>query len=551
MKVAIVTMEIKSGKCETNFQQMMIHIQRAKADKADMIVFAQDVISGYLLGDAWLDDDWCRYVDSFNDKLIALADDIAIVWGNLKYRRTHRFQAAFFAYQGQTHMRVKRNEDTALMADSRYFKEHAIQDVISFKDEVFALNFGKTLQLSDWNINLDCAPYDIHKQHTHRGNTIYVNALGMQNVGKSVVVMEGGSYICKEGNLLYQASYGKCDYALIDTQVTTVVEAKQPSLLELLRLGIKGFDEQVLGGKCPWIVGLSGGLDSSISVALLTYALGNNRIHGFNMASSYNSDKTISNAQQEASALDIAYYDGSIEPIMEATFHTVCNDYRFTQPQCSGLVAENMQARIRGHLLSSFASILGGVVSNNGNKVENALGYCTLYGDSIGALGVLGDLTKVQLFALAKELNAAFHKEVVPMRLVPEVVDHNIIWEMPPSAELRENQLDPMKWFYHDYIIDHLGRDMSLISFMKQYLDGSIFNSEVGEWLRYYGLDDPQAFIDDIQWLHTTMKRNSFKGLQIPPMITISSNNFATRQSMQGNIDEIQFEQLKQQILQK
>lgn len=95
MKVAVVTMHVKQGKCEENVSYMKQMIQKAREEQADMIVFPQNAVSGYLLGDQWLDDDWCRYVDSFNEALLAESEDIAIVWGNIRYRNRRRFNAAF------------------------------------------------------------------------------------------------------------------------------------------------------------------------------------------------------------------------------------------------------------------------------------------------------------------------------------------------------------------------------------------------------------------------------------------------------------------------
>ena len=97
MKAALVTMNVKAGQCAENVQYMKQQIKRAKEDGADLIVFPQNAVSGYLLGDVWLDEDFCRYADSFNDELIRESEDIAIVWGNIRYRNRRRFNAAFFA----------------------------------------------------------------------------------------------------------------------------------------------------------------------------------------------------------------------------------------------------------------------------------------------------------------------------------------------------------------------------------------------------------------------------------------------------------------------
>lgn len=530
MKVAMVTMEVHGGRCEENFAYMMKQIQRARADHADLIVFPQDCISGAYWGDSLQNEDYCRYLDQFNERLIQESMDLAIAWGNLRYRSHQRFHCAFFAYQGETYMRVKKKSHSPFFREDS-FQELGINRAISLHDEVLALNFGSDIQLADWNINIDARPFDIHEAMELHGNVIYVNAVGMQNEGKAVVMMEGGSAIYREGKCLWQQPYGEAGYALIDTDVNRE-QAKQPRKLAALLAGaIRGFDQQILGGKCPWIVGLSGGLDSSVSAALLTYALGKDRVIGYGMSSENNSHATKNNARQLASALEIEYHEGSILPLVETTKITLAS---YGYDQVEGLTLENIQARLRGHLLSSFASLHGGVVVNNGNKVENALGYCTMYGDAIGALGILGDLTKVQLFKLSSELNQIFKKPVIPENLLPQCEHGQIHFEVAPSAELRYDQVDPMKWFYHDYLVDHLGRDLTLHQFLRGYLDGSLMQGELRDIMLFYGLDDPECFLTDLNWFLATAQRNMFKHTQVPAILTVSRNGYALRHEIQG-----------------
>ena len=126
----------------------------------------------------------------------------------------------------------------------------------------------------------------------------------------------------------------------------------------------------------------------------------------------------------------------------------------------------------------------------------------TLYGDTIGCIAPLQDLTKVELFELSHTINKVYGKEVIPFNLLPEINGDTISWEMPPSAELKNNQLDPMKWFYHDEIIRIITENpYNIESIMEQYLDKSIYDTELGKWIKYYGLDDPNKFIEDIEWI--------------------------------------------------
>ena len=174
----------------------------------------------------------------------------------------------------------------------------------------------------------------------------------------------------------------------------------------------------------------------------------------------------------------------------------------------------------------------GGVVVNNGNRVECALGYATLYGDAIGALAPIGDLSKVELFGLARDINVTFGFEAVPENLLPCETDGGYVWETMPSAELSTGQVDPMKWFYHDWLIGKLLGDDSqdrpvfddiACDVLARYLDDRLYGSEVGKWIRFYGLDDPRVFADDFDWVLSSMCSSAFKRIQAPPKIALAS----------------------------
>ena len=137
MKIAAVSMRIKQGRCEENVRQMMRCIEEAKQEGAQLIVFPQNAVSGLQLGEMWLDDDFCRYADSFNARIAALADTIAIVWGNVRYRGSRRFNTAFFAYRGQLELRVKKI-DGALENEARYFDPLDIGELIEYGGELIA-----------------------------------------------------------------------------------------------------------------------------------------------------------------------------------------------------------------------------------------------------------------------------------------------------------------------------------------------------------------------------------------------------------------------------
>jgi NAD+ synthase (glutamine-hydrolysing) len=197
------------------------------------------------------------------------------------------------------------------------------------------------------------------------------------------------------------------------------------------------------------------------------------------------------------------------------------------QPQADDLTKENIQARVRGSVLMNLAAEKKGVVMNNGNKIEIALGYTTLYGDTIGALAPLGDLTKLQISELASWINLRWQKEVIPHNLIAKMVNGVPQFTLQPSAELKTNQVDPMKWGYHDWLIHELLSFPSLApERMLTMFQQKTFPKTVTTLLHHYGLDQPKDFITDLEWVLTLWNRSYFKRVQMPPNIIVSKGAF-------------------------
>lgn len=358
--------------------------------------------------------------------------------------------------------------------------------------------------------------------------TVVLKPVGSRNASKDVLAYDGGTKVHGDDGSLLCALRDDFeeDLALVQfAEANRMQDPCQNKLLAALVKTLRRFDEQVLPWNPKWVIGLSGGLDSSIVAVLLTLAFGPDRVIGYNLATRHNSDATKANAAGIAEALGIELRNGSIEDLVAAT-DAALGRYGY-EGALQGLIAENVQARVRGHLLSTFAAVEGGVVANNGNRVEGMLGYATLYGDAIGALAPIGDLTKVRLFDLAHAINGEKASAIIPENLLPHLTDEGCEWETQPSAELAEGQLDPMKWFYHDWLIERLldsgDADAAACEIMERYLADRLAGTGVARWVRFYGLDDPAAFLDDFDWVLRSMRAAAFKRIQAPPAIRIAS----------------------------
>lgn len=589
MKIVLGQMNVLAGQMSLNVNKMLDMIEKAKKEKADLIVFPELCVTGYLLADKWMDQNFVETALSYNEVLKKASEGIGIIWGNVstfkdilgRDGRHVRCNTAYFAYNNNW---VKKendlfdgryikclNPDYRIFDDSRYFlsalelsKRMKLDDVdftspFLFEKDDHTYRIGLEIcedlwsqdyqfdptsqylnQNVDFIVNISSSPWTRNKEKGREKQIlryaqhdfvpfVYVNAVGMQNNSKTVCVFDGDSSIYNEkGERIASCNDSFLEECkIIELNETSLADKCKNKLTKALITAIREFDQQVFQSRFKWIIGLSGGLDSSVNAALLTLSLGKERVIGLNMATRYNSSATIDNAHKLAHALGIECRDGIIQKLVEEQIECL---KQYTQKEISEFAIENIQARIRGSILSAISQIENGVVINNGNKIEGALGYATLYGDTIGCLAPLQDVTKVELFEIARSINESLDKEVIPYNLLPEIENDHIKWETPPSAELKNNQLDPMKWFYHDQIIQILTEypGYGIEKLMQQYLDKSIYETELGKWILYYGLDDPQKFIEDLEWVLQKFQLGVFKRLQTPPIVMVSRGCFGS-----------------------
>ena len=375
-------------------------------------------------------------------------------------------------------------------------------------DQEILFSFRSDFNESDkLKVVLDSSPVN-HTLNFDQQNTVYANTLGISNSNKTVFINGGSSYININNKVISNARFNH--YGLLED-----FPMKKASILEELVYGIKVFSDSNFGVDKKWLLGNSGGLDSAVTLSLLSIALGSEKVISYNLRSKYNSDKTVNNAQSLAHKLKVKHYNVNIDEEVNS-YLKIMNDAGYNE--IDTLTYENIQARTRGHLLGGFSSLENAVISNNGNKLELALGYATLYGDTIGALSIIGDLLKIEVFELAKQINEYFNDEVVAHNLIPKVDNYTISFELAPSAELKDNQLDPMKWFYHDYLLD-LVLTYRREDILSMYLDNQFKDLEISKWLDFYGLLNGEAFIEDFNWFLRTFEINHFKRLQTPPVL--------------------------------
>jgi NAD+ synthetase len=243
------------------------------------------------------------------------------------------------------------------------------------------------------------------------------------------------------------------------------------------------------------LVGLSGGIDSALVAAIAAEALGAENVIAVGMPSPYSSDGSINDSRKLAAHLGIRFEIIGISGLFEA--FTIALD-PMLKGMARDITEENIQPRIRGTLLMGLSNKLGALVLTTGNKSEMAVGYCTLYGDMVGALAVIGDLMKMRVYALCRWLNR--EREVIPQAIL----------DKPPSAELRPGQMDT----------DSLPPYEVLDPILEAYVERYETPEQIARTHRFP--------LDLVQQVVRLVERSEYKRQQAAPVLKVTSKSFGT-----------------------
>jgi len=330
-------------------------------------------------------------------------------------------------------------------------------------------------------------------------SVVYVNQVG----GNTDLVFDGGSFVLDErGRVLGCAEDFEQDVAVLDTdapptpcRTTEGVEA----LYRALVLGVGDYVRKT--GHRSVVVGLSGGLDSSVTACIASEALGPDRVTGIIMPSPFSSEHSVRDAEALVARLGVNVHTIPIEPIYRAYGQTLapCLAWHTPGTVAEDVTEENVQARIRGNVLMAFSNRhRGTLVLSTGNKSELAMGFCTLYGDMAGGFSALSDVWKTQVQALGKWLN--HQRETLPSNVLLK----------PPSAELRPGQRDTDSLPPYD-VLDPI---------LKAYLEDGLSMTE----LQKLGLADERTVTEVLN----AVNRNEHKRRQMAPGLKVTSKAFGS-----------------------
>ena len=463
MKIALCQINPTVGAIKQNKELILKKYQEAINLGAELIVFPELALIGYPPQDLLLRNKFINNAEVALDE-IAKQSTIPIIVGSTLVENDQLYNCSYVCANGQIidHYKKILLPTYDVFDEDRYFKsgdqpvivEIAIGPKIKkiglqicedLWDHTYSRNLTDQLKNAgaELIINISASPYRVDRLvdrcnliKTKVDNTgipfLYCNLVGAQDE----LIFDGQSVVYDgKGNLLAQGNSFVEDTIIVDLDNQEPIELnvlqREEKIYNALVLGVKDYFTKT--GHTEAVLGLSGGIDSSLTACIAVDALGSDNVHGVSMPSKYSSEHSKNDAKELAQNLRMDYQVVSIESIVDSFEHSLKASYNGTEP---GVAEENIQARARGSIIMALSNKFNWLVLSTGNKTELAMGYCTLYGDMNGGLSVISDLSKTDVYALSRWVNENSDKERIPLNSI----------DKPPSAELKPNQIDPFDY---------------------------------------------------------------------------------------------------------
>lgn len=537
MHIAIAQLNYHVGNLKHNSEKILAALQEGKNSGVDLMVFAEMALTGYPAKDLWVQPDFVREVEQALNRIAAACTGIACIIGVPLPNRTGKgkplFNAAVLLYDGRIQGTASKGliPDYDVFDEFRYFQPNEAFSCLEFQGLKLAVTICEDLwyayenqersslytldpmgQLAsekpDLLINIAASPFavghaetrqTIMRKHSLKSGVplIYVNQVGAH----ADLIFDGRSMIWSaEGELVSELAAFKEELAHFHFENKALIPEKDSGpkkdwvdmalVHQALLLGIRDYFQK--SGFKKAVLGLSGGLDSAVVAALAIEALGPKNVLAVLMPSEYSTDHSLKDARDlventgcDSLLIPISQPVNAFEQVLSPAF-----DGR--KPDTT---EENIQARSRGLILMALSNKLGHVLLNTSNKSEAAVGYGTLYGDMAGAISVIGDLFKTDVYRLADYINR--EREIIPINTIRK----------PPSAELRPDQKDS------DSLPDYSYLDAVLRAYVEENRPIEAIKTEWGDPIQ---VDRIIGMVD----------RAEFKRYQTPPTLRVSKKAF-------------------------
>jgi len=478
VRVALAQINPTVGDIEGNYRKIVSFIEKAKKLKSDFIVFPELALVGYPPEDLLLNPDFLNTSFQFVKKIARIGENIVVLLGAPFLENKNLFNACFIIQNRKIKYVYKKIflSNYSVFDEKRYFLPGNEMPLIFNSQLKFAVTICEDIGEKFSSIfcdlshkinivfNLSASPFFVGKVRRRKkilknlalktdAYIVYCNLVG----GQDDLVFDGRSLVFSpQGEELICAKSFEEDFAVVDLDVkkkkvendniekiriedfsvkkrrSIIIkkkDSKENRLEEIYKALVLGTHDYVVkNGFKKAVIGLSGGIDSSLTCVIACDALGKDNVIGVIMPSQFSSPESVEDAQKLAKNLGIKFFTVPIEEIFKVYREIFKKHFK----KVNDITLQNIQARIRGNILMAFSNNFGWIVLTTGNKSETAVGYCTLYGDTAGGFAVIKDIPKTLVYKLAR-----FRNQQAGFTLIPERV-----LKKPPTAELKPNQKD-------------------------------------------------------------------------------------------------------------
>jgi NAD+ synthase (glutamine-hydrolysing) len=566
MRIALAQLNPTSGDIEGNTTRIIAALESAAAHGAELFLTPEMALPGYCIGDLVEDAGFLAANERAMQRVAAAARGITAVVGFIDFDPDARnesggirkYNAAAVVRDGVVLQRAHKT----LLPSYRYFDDKRFFSQAEERTPVTVpLGAGRTLRLgisicedlwdeyyhikpvaelaaagADLLININASPFCPGKRHerdavirAHIAETrkplVYVNTTGAADNGKNIIPFDGESLVYDaRGNLVAIGPQFTEDLLVVDLDLCGSEHERAVALppvdrdremYDALVMALRDYMHKT--GFTTAAVAVSGGIDSALALAIAVDALGSDRVMACNMPSRFNTDATRSIAERLATSLGVPY---TVIPIQDIDEHVRAVFEQNAHSITKGFTRENLHARIRGLLMMAESNDTGALLISCGNETEIALGYATLYGDMCGGVSLIGDLSKLDVYRLARYVNAHHGAE-----LIPEETFH-----IKPSAELSADQFDPFDYFVVSPIVGELVErrrsPADLVAlFERRELDAARFVPDP-DGRTVYDKHTSATFHDVVYDAFRRVRRSVYKRLQGPPIVVVTERAF-------------------------
>jgi NAD+ synthase/NAD+ synthase (glutamine-hydrolysing) len=453
LKIAIAQINATVGDLSGNAARIADFAERAAAQGADLVLTPELALCGYPPEDLLLREDFYAACERELDLLASRVRGVALLVGHPLTRDGASFNAATLIDDGRrvaTYCK-QRLPNYEVFDEERYFDSGEVPCIVTLKGVRCGINIcadvweaGTADQAREAGAEvllvLNASPYHIGKQATRTDvlrqriaatglPVVYANLVG----GQDELVFDGGSFaLDSRGEIRCQLPRFEETLAIVEIEngepLPGIIDAQTPIEAEVYQALVVGVRDYIGKNGFPGaLIGLSGGIDSALTLCIAVDALGADKVRAVMMPSPYTAEISLADSREMIRLLGVRYDEIAIAPAMQTFASMLEKEFAGLSPDTT---EENLQARIRGMILMALSNKTGSLVLTTGNKSEMAVGYCTLYGDMAGGFAVIKDIFKTLVYRLAHFRNTISY--AIPERIITR----------PPSAELKPNQTD-------------------------------------------------------------------------------------------------------------